>query len=164
MEPGATLESIELIYRSRYDDFLRTASAIADGREAGRDAVHDAFVAAVRERRKFRGDGTLEAWVWPMVVRSALKRRRRPGEDPLGDESSDAVWTETPQDGTGEVRAAVAALPERQRLVLFLRYYGDLDYQTIAEAAGVRVGTVGAELHAAHASLRRFLKEAVGRD
>jgi RNA polymerase sigma-70 factor (ECF subfamily) len=164
MKPGATLESIELIYRSRYEDFLRTASAIADGREAGRDAVHDAFVAAVRARDTFRGEGTVEAWLWPMVVRSALRRRRRSGEQPLGDESLDAVWSDSPRDQNADVRAAVAALPERQRLMLFLRYYGDLDYQTIAQATSVRVGTVGAELHAAHASLRRFLKEAVCHD
>jgi DNA-directed RNA polymerase specialized sigma24 family protein len=31
------------------------------------------------------------------------------------------------------VRAAVEQLPERQRLVLFLRYYADLDYRSIAE-------------------------------
>jgi RNA polymerase sigma-70 factor (ECF subfamily) len=99
-----------------------------------------------------------------MVVRSALERRRRPGEQPLGDDSVDAVWTDSPRDGSPEVRAAVAALPERQRLMLLLRYYGDLDYKTIAQVTGVRVGTVGAELHAAHASVRRFLKEAVCHD
>ncbi len=58
-----------------------------------------------------------------------------------------------------ELRAAVAALPERQRLALFLRYYADLDYQSIATALGVERGTVAATLHAAHAVLRTKLKE-----
>jgi RNA polymerase sigma factor (sigma-70 family) len=58
------------------------------------------------------------------------------------------------------VRAAAAALPERQRLVLFLRYYADLDYAAIAAALGITEGTVGATLNAAHAVLRRSLEEA----
>ena len=52
------------------------------------------------------------------------------------------------------MRAALAALPERQRLALFLRYYADLDYAGIAEALGVSRGTVSATLHAAHSNLK----------
>lgn len=55
------------------------------------------------------------------------------------------------------MRAAVAALPERQRLALFLRHYADLDYESIAAALGVRRGTVAASLHAAHETLRETL-------
>ncbi len=59
------------------------------------------------------------------------------------------------------VRAAIAALPERQRLALFLRYYADLDYAAIAAALGVRRGTVSATLNHAHESLRAALGEEV---
>ena len=52
-------------------------------------------------------------------------------------------------------------LPERQRLVVFLRYYADLDYRTIGQAAGIASGTVAATLSAAHASLRLDLEEAL---
>ena len=57
------------------------------------------------------------------------------------------------------VRAALAALPERQRLALFLRYYADLDYAGIAEALGVSRGTVSATLHAAHSNMQTQLTE-----
>lgn len=155
---GAPLEAIELLYRERYADFLRTASAISGGPESGRDAVHDAFVSAVRSRAAYRGDGTIEAWVWRMVVTSALKRR--PGRELLvADELPDRIAMESHGDGTSAIRTAVRALPERQRLVLYLRYYADLDYQSIASALDIQVGTVGAELHAAHGSLRRQLEE-----
>ena len=52
------------------------------------------------------------------------------------------------------------ALPERQRLAVFLRYYADLSYEEIADALVVRPGTVAASLHAALASLRSDLEEA----
>jgi RNA polymerase sigma-70 factor (ECF subfamily) len=61
-----------------------------------------------------------------------------------------------------ELLARVAELPERQRLVVFLRYFADLDYREIAEALDIRVGTVSATLHAAHASLRSSLTEVSG--
>jgi RNA polymerase sigma factor (sigma-70 family) len=53
----------------------------------------------------------------------------------------------------------VAGLPERQRLVVFLRYYADLDYRSIAAALDVEVGTVSATLASAHRSIRRALEE-----
>lgn len=59
------------------------------------------------------------------------------------------------------LRAAVAALPERQRLIVFLHYYANLDYAIIADVLGIRSGTVGATLNAARATLRQVLKEPV---
>jgi RNA polymerase sigma factor (sigma-70 family) len=59
------------------------------------------------------------------------------------------------------LRAAIAALPERQRLAVFLRYYADLDYAAIAEALGIERGTVAATLNVAHRKLESSLKESV---
>ena len=61
-----------------------------------------------------------------------------------------------------DLRSALLALPERQRLAVFLRYYADLSYGQIADALGVRPGTVAASLHAAHAALREQLEELAG--
>lgn len=58
------------------------------------------------------------------------------------------------------VHAVLASLPERQRLVLFLRYYADLDYEAIAHALGMRKGTVSSTLSHAHAAIRAALTEA----
>jgi RNA polymerase sigma factor (sigma-70 family) len=67
------------------------------------------------------------------------------------------------EDGAPTVREHVAGLPERQRLVLFLRYYADLDYAAIARVLGIRRGTVSATLSQAHAALRPLLAEEVHR-
>jgi RNA polymerase sigma factor (sigma-70 family) len=152
-----SLAELESLYRERYPVFLRVARATLRDDGAAADAVHDAFVEAVRSRRSFRGEGTLEAWVWRMVVNAARKRRRDLREALV--EPADAV--DASRNGFGDpVRAAVSALPERQRLALFLRYYADLDYAAIAATLDIKEGTVGATLHAAHAALREALKEA----
>jgi RNA polymerase sigma factor (sigma-70 family) len=59
------------------------------------------------------------------------------------------------------VRAWVASLPERQRLAVFLRYFADLDYRSIAAALDVEVGTVSATLATSLAALRRASEEAL---
>jgi RNA polymerase sigma factor (sigma-70 family) len=154
---GGSLDELEALYRERYPAFLRVARATVRDNSAAADAVHDAFVQAVRNRRSFRGDGTLEAWVWRMVVNAARKRCR----DLPPREGDPVEPPDGSRNGFGDpVRAAVAALPERQRLALFLRYYADLDYASIAAALGIAEGTVGATLNAAHAALRESLKEA----
>lgn len=55
--------------------------------------------------------------------------------------------------------SVVVGLPERQRLIVFLRYYADLDYRAIATVLGIEVGTIGPALGAAHRSLRKALQE-----
>jgi RNA polymerase sigma factor (sigma-70 family) len=159
---GASLHDLQHLYEDRFADYLRVAAAITGSLESGRDAVHDGFVGVVRSRTSFRDESPLSGWVWRAVVNAALKRRR--------DEAPDR---QSPDEAVGELaargdasaeerldaRCAIAGLPERQRLVLFLRYYGDLDYDAIGAATGIAAGTVGATLNAAHAALRRSLEE-----
>lgn len=147
------VDELEALYRTRLPEFTRTAAAIAGDAESGRDAVQEAFAKALRKRRRFRGDGNLEAWVWRIVVNAARDARRRrlrklPAPLPLETQAQD-------------LGLPLELLTERQQEVLFLHYYADLDYTTIAHALGISPGTVGATLSAARETLRGALtKEA----
>jgi RNA polymerase sigma factor (sigma-70 family) len=157
----ARMDELESIYREGLPQLVRAASAIAGDDSTGRDAVQDAFAHAVRARRSFRGDVPLEAWVWRIVVNAAIDaRRRRLRDEPVEDVEAN---TGTAPDGDAAVRAWIAALPERQRLVVFLRYFADLDYRAIASALEIETGTVSATLSAAHTALRRALQQEVHR-
>jgi RNA polymerase sigma-70 factor, ECF subfamily len=150
---------IEAVYRSRIVAFRRVARAITGDAETARDVVQDAFASAISERRRYRPIGSLEAWIWRIVVNRSISERRRLTraalhapvvalEAPLGNGSGDAA---------ARIAAALALLPERQRLAVFLHYYADLDYGAIGVALGITSGTVGASLHAARAALRTAL-------
>ncbi len=157
---GATIEDIEALYRARFADFLRVATAILSDREAARDAVQEGFARALRDRGSFRGGpGSLDGWLWRAVVNAARNQRRGRVADPLDAASSPTSDPVPPEDEHAGLRDALARLPERQRIVLFLRYYADLDYRAIAGVLDIRPGTVGAALHAGHAALRRTLEE-----
>jgi RNA polymerase sigma factor (sigma-70 family) len=154
---GARQPDLEALYRERFRAFLFAATAVLGDGEAALDAVQDAFALALRRRRSFRGDGSLEAWVWRIVLNVARDRCRararglRPPEVAPPEATADE-----PED---DVRALLLALPERQRVAVFLRYYADLSYAQIAEALGSSPGTVAASLNAAHRALRRKLGE-----
>ena len=154
---GATPAELEALYRERFEQFARFATAICRDAELGRDTVQTAFATALRQRRSFRGEGRLEAWVWRIVVNEARRLARRPHEESIEQVPEVAVNGQA-SDALG-FRAWIAALPERQREALFLRYFADLDYRTIAGVLAVEIGTVSATLSAAHQTLRKRLEE-----
>jgi RNA polymerase sigma factor (sigma-70 family) len=155
-----SVHDLERIYTERYHRLLRVAEAIVGDPDLAHDAVQEAFARALRSRGSFRGDGSLEGWVWRTVVNTALNAHRdRPAELPLDEPRQAHSNGDAPDE---HVRAHVAALPERQRLVLFLRYYADLDYAAIAQALGISPGTVGATLNQAQRALQRRLEEVSG--
>jgi len=155
-DKSARLDDLERLYRERYPYFVQVARAVVGNEATANDAVQDAFAQVIRKRSSFRGDGPLEAWVWRAVLNAALAARRRDGvSSPF--ELAPEPATSDPPDEDEEIRAGIAALPERQRLAVFLRYYADLDYEAIATALGVKIGTVSATLGAAHAALRLLI-------
>jgi RNA polymerase sigma-70 factor (ECF subfamily) len=148
------LREIEALYRAGYPTFVRVVTGIVGNEEAARDAVHDGFVRAVRHHGRFRTSGSLEGW--RIVVNEDRKHRRRAAR------ALPAVAVAASSNGhreSDDIRQLLAALPDRQRTVLFLRYYADLDYRGIGEALGVRPGTVAATLNAAHGALRKQLEK-----
>lgn len=156
-DPAAALEAL---YRRSYPSYLRVTRAITGDADAAHEAVQEGFARALSAAGRLRSRDALEPWVWRTVVNAARDRRRADrrrrfrewGEDALA-----AVPSDEPKIADPAVAAAVGGLPERQRLVLFLRYYADLDHRAIATALGIRTGTVGATLHVAHATLRTRL-------
>jgi RNA polymerase sigma factor (sigma-70 family) len=152
-----TLDEIERIYHERLDYFVQVARAITGDRERAREAVQDAFASVIKAQASFRGDGPLEAFVWRAVVNAARKATRRPLVEVH--ELDTAALAVSPE--AASLAPLVASLPERQRLVVFLRYYADLDYTAIATALCIEPGTVGPTLAAAHTALRKSLSKEV---
>jgi RNA polymerase sigma factor (sigma-70 family) len=156
--PTASISDLEAVYRRDLGRFVWAAKAIVGDEATATDAVQEAFASAVRSRKTYRGDVPLEGWIWRIVVNAALELRRERPVEPEPDE-----WLVVEPNGHPvedvAVRRWIAALPERQRLAVFLRYFADLDYRGIAAALEIEVGTVSATLAAAHSTLRRSIQE-----
>jgi RNA polymerase sigma-70 factor (ECF subfamily) len=148
---------LERLYEERVQDFVQVATVIVTSEPLAIDVVQETFARALASSDSYRGEGPLEAWVWRILINTARTQLRHPEPPAEIDLSVDAGNGHVA--GESSVRRWVASLPERQRLVVFLRYYADLDYRGIASALGIEVGTVSATLSAAHTALRRLIEE-----
>lgn len=151
-------EELVALYHGSFHRFVRMAEAITGEREDALDAVQDGFADALRHLNSYESRGSFEGWVWRCVMNQARMARRRSGRSSGSDSRADVSHA----DGAspmGELLPQVARLPERQRLVLFLRYVADLSYDAIADVLAISAGTVAATLHTAHQTLRRQLEE-----
>src|SRR5438128_11663553 len=106
------------LYESGYPRFMRVATAMLGDPERARDAVHDTFVRAVSDLGQFRGDSSLETWVWRILTNACFSEARRAVTlfaEPV--EQADRVTEDMP-----EIRAGGSRLADRQRAVRFLRH------------------------------------------
>jgi RNA polymerase sigma factor (sigma-70 family) len=145
--------ALERLYRSEYSRFEAVLAAVTGDREAARDAVQQAFATALARRSQFRGDGSLQGWVWKIALRIATHRRR---EAPPAEATFEPHLAEWSVDG--DLADGLRALSPRRRLFVFLRYFADLSYDEIAQACGVSRGTVAATLAQARAELEPFVE------
>jgi RNA polymerase sigma factor (sigma-70 family) len=142
-------KALEQIYRSRYARFEGVLGTLTPDRETARDVVQEAFAVALSKRRQYRGEGTLEGWVWKIAVRLAAGLRTGSSK-PLPPDLN----VEIPEPALDPaLAAAIRALPPRRRLFVFLRYFADLSYDEIAETCDVSRGTVAAALSQAREEL-----------
>ena len=147
--------ALERLYRDRYVAFRNTLATVTGSYDSARDVVQETFVRAIRKRRSFRGDGSLEAGVWRIAFRTAFEQRKARHGEAKTNGSLDPALPEPELDP--DLAAAVRRLPPRKRLVVFLHYFADLSYAEIADALGIAEGTVAATLSQARAALAEAL-------
>jgi len=154
---AATRRELEELYRERYLAFRRMLATVTGSYETSHDVVQEAFARAIAQRRAFRGESPLGAWVWRIAMRVALDERAR-SIRLLLDERLELSLVEPAHDP--ELTEALRALPPRRRLVFFLRYFADLSYRDIADLCGISEGTVAATI----AQARNDVAEALGQE
>lgn len=124
------------------------------------DVLQDALVKAFRSAATYRGDAAVTTWLHRIVVNTALDAlRRRP---PLPVEPVDVA---DPTDGTAradvamDVAAALARLPDDQRICLVLVDLQGFPVEQAAEVLDCPVGTVKSRCFRGRAHLARLLAE-----
>jgi RNA polymerase sigma factor (sigma-70 family) len=152
---------LETLYRRRAQTFRAGIAAITGSRESAGDVVQEAFAQALLRRREFRGEGSLEGWVWRIALRHAIDTRRRRRWPLLHGNESVIEVAAPPRESDPVLARAIGALAPRRRLFVFLHYFADLSYAQIAEACDVKEGTVAASLAQARAELQQALETEV---
>ena len=148
---------------------VRTPSDVAD-------LAQETFLRAYAHLGTFNPSlGRFSTWIYHIarnVVRTFLsKSLRRPAPADLGEErgveetladhsrEADPAGGVLRAEAEAEVRAALAELPERTRTVLSLRYYDNMEYQTIAETMGLSLGNVKTLIHRGKLALAQKMRD-----
>lgn len=158
----------------RHRDFVHRVAFRFMGNEAdARDVTQDTFIAVFRNASSYRESGKFTTYLWRTVANRCLTEKARawhrlrddhaaddeargllslPDERPTPEEALDASRSQA------RVQAAIASLPERQRLALVLARYEGLSYEDIAETLSCSVSSVESLLFRARQSLLARLR------
>ncbi len=137
---------------------------LADASEA-QDAVQDASLRAWRAWAQLRERDKFHSWFNQILVNVCRSKLRRQGKRRTSDidsaelEAGDPFRASLARDAVGR---ALSALSIELRMVVVLRYWGDLSLAEIAERLGIPVGTVKSRHHAAMQTLRRRIEPLEG--
>jgi len=156
----STRTNFDTFYLDQRSKLVATLNAAERcGADAATDAVDEAFVRALAHWRRVEHMEAPAGWVFT-VARNQLRRtrsRRSTEQELLGRSPGDEA--DPGQHPSWELWDAVAALPDRERLAVALRYLGDMTERQVAEVMKVAPGTVAATLHRARQTLARQLAE-----
>lgn len=146
------------------DSLYGAALRLTRNPDTAQDLVQDTYLKAIRARARFEAGTNLKAWLYT-ILHNTWRNRRRDGARSKVDFDSEAV--EQAAEGTGlgpataadspetlllratldaDLQAALDALPETYREVVWLRDVDELSYQEIATVVAVPIGTVMSRL------------------
>jgi len=152
----------ELVHRHQ-DKAVGLAYRVLGRWDSAEDIAQEAFLRVHRSARRFKPKAKFTTWLYRIVVNLCLDLRRRDARAPVAmperlDLAAPRGDDELEARERGEiVRAAVAELPRRQRVVLALHRYQGLSHREVAEATGWSASAVESLLVRAYARLRTRL-------
>ncbi|HEU5218848.1 MAG TPA: RNA polymerase sigma factor [Gemmatimonadales bacterium] len=157
-------DAFAALYRDHVGRIHALCLRMSGDAHAAADLTQDVFVRAWEALPAFRGDSALGSWLHRLAVnvflgdrRSSTRRERR-----VFGTAEPSLLERAQDDGAPalgmDLEQAIAALPERARLVFVLHDVEGYQHGEIAEMAGIAPGTSKAQLFRARRLLRRSLE------
>lgn len=152
-------ETIEELFAALEGPLLGYALRYTGDQAQAEDAVQEAFM---KLHAQFATVDLPRQWLYRTVHNLALNQRRASGktvslEKMAEDDAASADATADPSplpdeqiirlEGIGQVRLSLAALDERSRELVRLKFHDELSYKAIAAQTGLTTGNVGFILH-----------------
>ncbi len=158
--PASRDEEYAAFAAARYRALVRTGLALTGDLGHAEDLAQSALVRTYLAWNRLREPASAEAYARRILLRLALRARRRKWNGEIATEHlPEPVTGSTAWTGENElaldVRRALAALPVGQRAVVVLRYLDDLSETETARPLGISPGTVKSRAARGLASLRQ---------
>jgi RNA polymerase sigma-70 factor (ECF subfamily) len=149
------------------DEVLALCAAMVRDRQSAEDLTQDVFQRAFAALAAFRGDASTRTWLLQIARNRCIDhlraRKRDPWREPdeLGEPDGHPDDAPLPHDlilRRADVEDALSELTEGERALVVLRFKNGLEYAELAEAFGLREGTVRMRLSRALAKMREILR------
>ncbi|MDD4860282.1 MAG: RNA polymerase sigma factor [Dehalococcoidales bacterium] len=146
--------AFEAFFRQYQRLVFKNAYLVTGSREEAEDVLQEVFVSVWKSRRTFNPEkGKLTTWLHRITVNKCLERQRKKklyavsleGIDLPDTQSSDEVLISRQE--YEKLIEAMNSLDTKHRAVLVLRFFNDLSYDEIAQAAGIPLGTVKSRIN-----------------
>ncbi|MFB0515913.1 MAG: RNA polymerase sigma factor [Candidatus Neomarinimicrobiota bacterium] len=154
-----------LLYQRHSPTLLRTTLFVTGSHDAAEDIVQEAFIRLLK-RRLPPVRGNFQAYLHTIAYRLALKeiqrsQRYHPGANPhtIRDGAPSPLEAYLNSERDKGIAAIIDALPQPQRDVLVLRFYGGHSYREIARMTRTPLGTVKSRMFHAVRTCRHHLRE-----
>jgi RNA polymerase sigma factor (sigma-70 family) len=158
-------EQFRRMFVESYPSVARTVWLLVGDREVAQEITQEAFIQLLLHWRKVSRFEQPGLWVRRVAIRRAQRERHRIWQR-IGVEQSAAPMPVStgPDEPDDAVRAAVQALPPKQRAVVVLFYFEDRPMDEIADLLGSSVSSCWSQLHTARRKLALVLSEEVDDD
>jgi RNA polymerase sigma-70 factor (ECF subfamily) len=154
----------ELVERYKNLVFAMITRTLPD-RSQTEDLAQDVFLRIHRGLPYFRGEARLSTWIYRIVVNVCTQDRGRGMSSVSLDDANARVSTPAAADRHADdlelrdrLEKAIAQLPAQYRLLIAAHYLRGVQYEELAEAMNMPLGTVKTQLHRAKRQLRMLLE------
>ncbi|CAN5866151.1 RNA polymerase sigma factor [soil metagenome] len=144
--------SFEAFYETNRQHIFRALALTLGNSDLAADSVDEAMVRAYQRWRTVSTYDNQAGWVYRVGLNWARSRLRKRKREILSDQPPELSTELTFSDP--DLERAVMALPLEARSVVVLRFYLDWSTDEVADALGIRPGTVKSRLHRAMNELR----------
>jgi RNA polymerase sigma-70 factor, ECF subfamily len=157
--------AFDLLYRRYARPIFALALRRLGDRGRAEDAVQEAFASVWRSAGTYRSErGAGAHWLYAVARNAIVDRGRARGEhpaEPSDEVSADPGPAERAESGWAALRVhrAITELPERERVVVELAYWGGLSQSEISNRIGIPLGTVKTRTRSALSRLADLLEE-----
>ncbi|EAR01624.1 RNA polymerase sigma factor [Maribacter sp. HTCC2170] len=132
------------------------------------DVLQNTFIKVFKNIEGFKGDSKLFSWMYRIATNESLtflkKKSNKLGisnielQDRMVNNLQADVYFEGDEIQM-KLQKAVAALPEKQKLVFNMKYFEEMKYDDISEILNTSVGGLKASYHLAVKKIEAYIKE-----
>lgn len=165
------IHSFKKIHQALFSSLYRYAYNILEEEDQSKDVLQEVFIKLWEQRHRLGPIQNVKVYFFKVTRSIALKHLQKNNKyifvDVEDHDDAEQVYShedwlirlECQKQQNNQLSAALNELPQRQREMLYLKYYDDLEYQQIAELTGIKYQSVVNHVHRAILQLRDVLAE-----